>query len=106
MRYGAVIIRFKYVSRNNAHPIEEKLLATISWILFMIKMAIMKKYSGVHIEGDPKISMYKKWGEGDEKLKPIYPEYENTVIRWGRDEVHEYISLSHADKQDKEEFLY
>ncbi len=45
-------------------------------------------------------------GEGDEKLRPIYPEYENTVIRWGRDEVHESISLSHADKQDIEEFLY
>ena len=24
MRYGAVMIRFKFVSRNSAHPIEEK----------------------------------------------------------------------------------
>jgi hypothetical protein len=100
MRYGAVIIRFKYVSRNNAHPIEEKIVS------YHIMDLVHEKVLGVHIEGDPKISMYKKWGEGDEKLRPIYPEYENTVIRWGRDEVHEYISLSHADKQDNEEFLY
>lgn len=106
MRYGAVIIRFKYVSRNNVHPIEEKVVSYHIMDLVHDKNDYHEKVLGVHIEGDPKISMYKKWGEGDEKLRPIYPEYENTVIRWGRDEVHEYISLSHADKQDKEEFLY
>jgi hypothetical protein len=28
--------------------------------------------------------MYKQWGEGDERLLPIYSEYANTIIRWGR----------------------
>jgi len=59
---------------------------------------------GVHIEGDQKFSMYKKWGEGDERLLPIYPEYQNTIIRWGKQEVAEAMI---KDKRDNgREFLY
>ena len=50
-----------------------------------------KKVLGAHIEGEKKFNMYKQWGEGDEKLLPIYPEYANTIIRWGKEEVEEAI---------------
>ena len=59
MSQGALIIRFKYVSGNKSLlPPEEKVL-------------------GVHIEGEKKFSMVKQWGEGDERLLPIYPQYAN-----------------------------
>ena len=35
--------------------------------------------------------MYKQWREGDERLLPIYPQYANTMIRWGKEEVEEAI---------------
>jgi hypothetical protein len=35
--------------------------------------------------------MYKQWGEGDERLLPIYPEYANTIIRRGKEEVEEAV---------------
>ena len=35
--------------------------------------------------------MYKQWGEGDEKVLPIYPEYANTIIRRGKEEVEETV---------------
>jgi len=78
MSQGAIIIRFKYVSRNGSLPPEEKV---ISYHLMDFEN---KKVLGVHIEGEKKFSMYKRWGEGDEKLLPIYPEYANTIIRWGK----------------------
>jgi hypothetical protein len=31
--------------------------------------------------------MYKQWGESDERLLPVYPEYADTIIRWGKEEV-------------------
>ena len=36
--------------------------------------------------------MFKQWGQGDEKLMSIYPEYNNTIIRWGN-----FISLMRID---------
>lgn len=41
-----------------------------------------KDVLGVHVQGDQKFSMYKQWGHGDERLVPIYAEYENMIIRW------------------------
>jgi hypothetical protein len=79
MSQGAIIIRFKYVSRNGSLPAEEKV---VSYHLMDFDRK-KKKVLGVHIEGDNKFSMYKQWGEGDERLLPIYPEYDNTTIRWG-----------------------
>jgi hypothetical protein len=98
MSQGAIIIRFKYVSRNNSvlHP-EEKV---VSYHLMNFEN---KKVLGVHIEGEKKFSMYKQWGEGDERLLPIYPEYANIIIRWGKEEVEEAI----INKRDNlREFLY
>jgi hypothetical protein len=99
MSNGAIIIRFKYVSRDGSAP-QEKL---VSYHLMDFKD---KKVLGVHIEGDPKFSMYKQWGQGDERLVPICPEYNNTIIRWGREEVLEYILKGKGDKEDSREFLY
>ena len=74
MIYGAIIIRFKYVSRDQSSP-QEKL---VSYHLMDFKD---KKVPGVNIQGDNKFSMYKQWGQGDERLVPIYPDYDNTAIR-------------------------
>jgi hypothetical protein len=46
-----------------------------------------KHVLGVHVQGDKTFSTHKRWGYGDERLIPIYPEYENTIIRWGNQEV-------------------
>jgi hypothetical protein len=97
MSQGAIIIRFKYVSRNGSLPPEEKM---VSYHLMDFEG---KKVLGVHIEGENKFNMYKQWGEGDEKLLPIYPEYANTIIRWGKEEAEEAI----INKRDNAmEFLY
>src|SRR5919199_4948684 len=85
MSQGAIIIRFKYVSRNGSLPPEERV---VSYHLMDFEG---KKALGVHIEGENKFSMYKQWGEGDEKLLPIYSEYTNTIIRWGKAEVEEAV---------------
>ena len=96
---GAIIIRFKYVSKNNSLPPEEKV---VSYHLMDFEN---KKVLGVHIEGDKKFSMYKQWGEGDERLLPIYPEYKNHIIRWGKEEAEE--AVVNKNKQDHgREFLY
>jgi hypothetical protein len=62
MSQGAIIIRFKYVSRNKSLlPPEEKV---VSYHLMEFEN---KKVLGVHIEGEKKFSMYKQWGESDER---------------------------------------
>lgn len=100
MSQGAIIIRFKYVSRNKSLlPPEEKV---VSYHLMDFEN---KKLLGVHIEGEKKFSMYKQWGEGDERLLPIYPEYANTIIRWGKEEVEE--AIINKNKRDVAKgFLY
>jgi hypothetical protein len=50
--------------------------------------------------------MYKQWGHGDERLVPIYPEYENMIIRWGREEVVEAVMKGNKRNEDGNEFLY
>ena len=97
MSQGAIIIRFKYVSRNGSLLPEEKV---VSYHLMDFEG---KKVLGVHIEGENKFSMYKQWGEGDEKLLPIYPEYANTIIRWGKEEVEDAIINK---RNNTREFLY
>jgi hypothetical protein len=100
MSQGAIIIRFKYVSRNNSVlPPEEKV---VSYHLMNFEN---KKVLGVHIEGEKKFSMYKQWGEGDERLLPIYPEYADTIIRWGKEEVEEAI-INKNKRDNPREFLY
>jgi hypothetical protein len=100
MRQGAIIIRFKYVSRNKSLlPPEEKV---VSYHLMDFEN---KKVLGVHIEGEKKFSMYKQWGEGDERLLPIYAEYVNTIIRWGKEEVEEAI-INKNKRDNAKEFLY
>jgi hypothetical protein len=70
-----------------------------------------KDVLGVHVQGDKTFSMYKQWGQGDERLIPIYPIYEDTIIRWGKEEViqalfeHNDNNLSKVSTR-KEEFLY
>src|SRR5919198_4811307 len=99
MSQGAIIIRFKYVSRNKSLPPEEKVVS------YHIMDFDNKKVLGVHIEGEKKFSMYKQWGEGDERLLPIYPEYANTIIRWGKEEVEEAI-INKNKRDNPREFLY
>src|SRR5215217_405661 len=100
MSQGAIIIRFKYVSRNKSLlPPEEKV---VSYHLMDIEN---KKVLGVHIEGEKKFCMYKQWGEGDERLLPIYPEYANTIIRWRKEEVEEAI-INRNKRDNAKEFLY
>ena len=99
MSEGAIIIRFKYVSAKSLLPPEEKV---VSYHLMDFEN---KKVLGVHIEGEKKFSMYKQWGEGDERLLPIYPEYSNTIIRWGKEEVEEAI-INKNKRDNAQEFLY
>jgi hypothetical protein len=100
MSQGAIIIRFKYVSRNKSLlPLAEKV---VSYHLMEFEN---KKVLGVHIEGEKKFSMYKQWGEGDERLLPIYPQYVNTIIRWGKEEVEEVI-INKNKRDNAKEFLY
>jgi hypothetical protein len=49
--------------------------------------------------------MYKQWGEGDERLLPIYPQYANTIIRWGKEDVEEAI-INKNKRDNAKEFLY
>jgi hypothetical protein len=100
MSQEAIIIRFKYVSRNKSLlPPEEKV---VSYHLMDFEN---KKVLGVHIEGEKKFSMYKQWGEGDERLLPIYPEYANTIIRWGKEEVEKAV-INKNKRDNAKEFLY
>ena len=99
MSQGAIIIRFKYVSRNGSLTPEEKV---VSYHLMDFEN---RKVLGVHIEGEKKFSMYKRWGQGDEKLLPIYPEYINTIIRWGKEEVEEAL-INKNKSYNTRQFLY
>jgi hypothetical protein len=99
MSQGAAIIRFKYVSKNSSLPPEEKV---VSYHLMDFEN---RKVLGVHIEGEKKFSMYKQWGEGDERLLPIYPEYSNTIIRWGKEEVEE-AKINKNKSYNARQFLY
>jgi len=99
MNNGAIIIRFKYVSRNQSAP-QEKL---VSYHLMEFND---KRVLGVHIQGDSKFSMYKQWGQGDERLVPIYPDYNDTIIRWGREEVLEYLLSPKPAFEERKQFLY
>jgi hypothetical protein len=99
MSQGAIIIRFKYVSMNSWLPPEEKV---VSYHLMDFEN---RKVLGVPIEGEKKFSMYKQWGDGDEKLLPIYPEHANTIIRWGKEEVDEAI-INKNNRYNARQFLY
>ena len=101
MKHGAIIVRFKYVSNNRSLPPEEKV---VSYHIMNFKG---KDVLGVHVQGDQRFSMYKQWGNGDEILEPIYPEYENMIIRWGKEEVVEAVMKGNRTNDDgNNEFLY
>jgi hypothetical protein len=101
MKHGAIIVRFKYVSNNKSLPPEEKV---VSYHIMNFKG---KDVLGVHVQGDQRFSMYKQWGNGDEILEPIYPEYENMIIRWGKEEVVEAVMKGNRTNDDgNNEFLY
>jgi hypothetical protein len=100
MSQGAIIIRFKYVLRNSSLPPEEKV---VSYHLMDLEG---KEVLGVYIEGEKKFNMSKRWGDGDEKLLPIYPEYANTIIRWGKEEVQEAIINNKNKRYNTRQFLY
>jgi hypothetical protein len=65
-KYGSIITRFKYVSRDGSLPPQERLVSY--HILEYSGDRKNKQGLAVHIEGDKKFSMYKKWGNRDEKL--------------------------------------
>ena len=103
MKHGAIIVRFKYVSNNSSLRPEEKV---VSYHIMNFKG---NDVLGIHVQDDQKFSMYKQWGHGDERLVPIYREYENMVIRWGKEEV--VKAVMKANKRNNEdddgyEFLY
>jgi hypothetical protein len=103
MKHGAIIVRFKYVSNNKFLPPEEKV---VSYHIMNFKG---KDVLGVHVQGDQRFSMYKQWGHGDERLEPIYPEYENLIIRWGKEEVVKAVMKGNKTDNDDDgnnEFLY
>jgi hypothetical protein len=102
MNHGAIIVRFKYISNNKFLSPEEKV---VSYHMMNFKG---KDVLGVHVQGDQKFSMYKQWGHGDERLVPIYPEYENMIIRWGREEVVKAVMKGNNRDNDDDgnEFLY
>jgi hypothetical protein len=100
MSQGGIIIRFKYVSRNKSSLVPEE--KVVSYHLMDFEN---KKVLGVHVEGEKKLSMYKQWGEGDERLLPIYPEYANTIIRWGKQDVEEAL-INKNKRNNTREFLY
>jgi hypothetical protein len=102
MNHGAIIVRFKYVSSNKSLFPEEKVVS------YHIMNITGKDVLGVHVQGDQKFSMYKQWGHGDERLVPIYPEYENSVIRWGKEEAAETVLKDNKTDNDcrYQEFLY
>ena len=102
MKHGAIIVRFKYVSNNKSLPPEEKV---VSYHIMNFKG---KDVLGVHVQEDQRFSMYKQWGSGDERLEPIYPEYENMIIRWGKEEVVEAVMKGNRTNDDdgNNEFLY
>ena len=58
-------------------------------LIFIVKKSVSyhsmdfngKDVRGVHVQGDKKFSMYKQCGQGDERLIPIYPIYQDTIIR-------------------------
>ena len=103
MKLGAIITRFKYISRDGSLPPQER-LATFH-ILDYSKHSRSERVLAVHIEGDKKFSLYKKWGDGDEKLGPMYPEYQGTIIRWGKEEAEDAV-LHRGKPYGEEEFLY
>jgi hypothetical protein len=102
MKHGALIVRFKYVSNNKPLSPEEKV---VSYHIMNFKG---KDVLGVHVQDDQKFSMYKQWGHGDERLVPIYAEYENMIIRWGREVVAEAAMKGNKRNNDdgNNEFLY
>lgn len=103
MKHGAIIVRFKYVSNNSSLPPEEKV---VSYHIMKFKG---NDVLGIHVQDDQKFSMCKQWGHGDERLVPIYREYENMVIRWGKEEVVEAVMKGNKrnnEDDDGYEFLY
>jgi hypothetical protein len=81
MNFGGIIIRFKYISRNKSFQHEEKIVS------YHIMDFNAKDVLGLHIQGDKKFSMYKQLGQGHERLIPIHPVYEDTIIRWAKEEL-------------------
>jgi hypothetical protein len=96
---GKIIIRFKYLLRNKSLPAEEKV------VNYHLMDFDKKKVLGVYIEGDNEFSMYKLWGEGDERLLPIHAEYKDTIIRWGKQEA-EQAANNKNKGDDQREFIY
>jgi hypothetical protein len=45
-------------------------------------------------------------GERVTRLTPVYPDYNNTIIRWGREEVLEYLLNPRITYGEGREFLY
>lgn len=96
MQKGAVIVRFKYISRNGSES-EEKVVS------YHLMNHDNQNVLGTHVQGDSKFSMSKLWGQGDNMLVPLYPEYEGTIIRWGKEQVQAALE----GKQENEmELLY
>lgn len=93
MSNGGVTIRFKYVSRNGSKPTEKA-----------VSGHFMKHGDqdllGIHVQGDKKFSMCKIWGQGDNMLVPLYPEYEDTTIRWGKEQAEAALDRKHEDEME------
>jgi hypothetical protein len=104
MKLGAIITRFKYVSRDGSLPPQERLVSY--HILDYSKHSRGERVLAVHIEYK-KFSLYKKWGDGDEKLGPVYPECQGTIIiRWGKEETEDAVLHRGIRYAEEEEFLY
>lgn len=95
---GALITRFKYVGErgNEKEPLEK--------IISYHPMSLGgETVLAVHVEGDLKFSMFKKWGLGDERLIALYTQYNKRIIRWGKEDV---LAAIKGTAHQNTEFLY
>jgi hypothetical protein len=99
MGTGAVIARFKYVSRNSSKPREK-----------VVSCHLLNSIAGpemvVHVEGDRRFSMYKMWGQGDDEMAPLEKRYRATVIRWAKNDVRRRLEGLEVESGGPDRFLY
>ena len=74
MNYGAIIIRFKYLSRNNSLPPEEKVVS------YHVSISKKNTFWGF-VQGYKTFRCTTFGDKGNHMLTPIYLEYENAIIR-------------------------
>ncbi|MDE1868833.1 MAG: hypothetical protein KGH60_02600 [Candidatus Micrarchaeota archaeon] len=117
-KMGALIARYKYVSRKGGEPVEKLVsyhpIGFWSDELESPGCNINHNVLAVHTQGDEMFTMYKIWGEGDEQLRVFKGDtlrstryfaerFGDTVVRWGKDDV---LAKLEGREKPGTEFLY